>query len=273
MGEVFRTYNRLTGQVVALKRVRLPLSPVPTAVPVYEKGKTIRWQAPMMAPDAVQSPQVPLQVRTPTAFSRVPGSVLQILLHGPAQVPRFPELAATMPAPASDRDGKQALSATPGDFGAAPSFEFQALRVHLTQEFRTLAGLRHPHIVSVLDYGFDRDHQPDFTMELLEGGIPLDKAARGQPFWVQAGLLLQVLQALAYLHRRGVLHRDIKPGNILVISSPRGPQVKLLDFGLALLAQDLRTPSATIAGTIGYSAPKCWSACRQAKRPTCLRWG
>src|SRR5262249_37430568 len=88
------------------------------------------------------------------------------------------------------------------------------------------------------------------------GGQTLDEAARNQPIEVRVGLLLQTLQALAYLHRRGVLHRDLKPGNILVISGPRGPQVKVLDFGLALGTQELRTRFAEIAGTLGYMAPE-----------------
>lgn len=137
-----------------------------------------------------------------------------------------------------------------------PDREIEALRLHLTQEFRTLASLRHPHIVSVLDYGFDDDQQPYFTMELLEGAIPLDQAARDQPFSVQVGLLLQILQALTYLHRRGVLHLDLKPGNILVLRGLDGLHVKLLDFGLALLAGSLGAEQVQVLGTGGYVSPE-----------------
>lgn len=210
MGEVFRTYDRLTAQVVALKRVHLALPIALAASPAADKGET-----------------------SPLPATLAPW-------------------AGTRP----DSDGGPALLTVLGQAQRTPSPALQALRVHLTQEFRTLASLRHPHIVSVLDYGFDRDRQPYFTMEFLEDAIPLDKAARGLPFAVQVGLLLQVLQALTYLHRRGVLHRDLKPGNILVASGPRGPQVKLLDFGLALLAQELRSRLADIAGTLGYIAPE-----------------
>jgi serine/threonine protein kinase len=140
--------------------------------------------------------------------------------------------------------------------GPSASPELRALRLHLAQEFRTLAGLRHPHIVSVLDYGFDPGKQPYFTMEFLQNARTLDEAAGRHPFEVRVGLLLQILQALTYLHQRGVLHRDLKPGNILVVEGPRGPHVKLLDFGLARIARSPRSEHAEVAGTLGYIAPE-----------------
>jgi serine/threonine protein kinase len=88
------------------------------------------------------------------------------------------------------------------------SSERQAQRLALAQEFRTLSSLRHPHIISVLDYGFYADETPFFTMELLEGAKSLQDAAQGLPLSAQVDLLAQVAQALAYLHRHGVIHRD-----------------------------------------------------------------
>lgn len=134
------------------------------------------------------------------------------------------------------------------------SAQEQTLRLHLTQEFRTLSSLRHPHIVSVIDYGFADDRQPYFTMEFLEGAVSIDKAGRDQPLPVQVALLQQVLQAVTYLHRCGILHRDLKPGNILVTSGAQGLHIKVVDFGLALAARDIDLPN--IAGTLGYIAPE-----------------
>ncbi|HEX2622358.1 MAG TPA: protein kinase, partial [Phototrophicaceae bacterium] len=84
-------------------------------------------------------------------------------------------------------------------------------RLALAQEFHTLATLRHPHIISVLDYGFDEQRQPYFTMDLLENAQSITDYGRGQTVAVQVELLIQTLQALAYLHRRGIIHRDLKP--------------------------------------------------------------
>lgn len=132
----------------------------------------------------------------------------------------------------------------------------QALRVALAQEFRVLASLRHPNIVSVLDYGFDAERQPYFTMEFLPEALDVAAASRGQPLAQKVELLSQILHALTYLHRRGVLHRDLKPANILVLATPEGPRVKLLDFGLAVPNRSHRPGAAEVPGTPGYIAPE-----------------
>jgi tetratricopeptide (TPR) repeat protein/tRNA A-37 threonylcarbamoyl transferase component Bud32 len=130
------------------------------------------------------------------------------------------------------------------------------LRLALAHEFQLLASLRHPHIIHVLDYGFDEDRQPYFTMELLEHAQTLLEAGAGQPLHVQADLLTQTLQALAYLHRRGVLHRDLKPANLLVIPGANGTRhsVKVMDFGLSVLRG--QQPEDEAAGTPSYMAPE-----------------
>jgi len=79
----------------------------------------------------------------------------------------------------------------------------------LAEEFHTLATLRHPNIISVLDYGFDGKRQPFYTMELLDSAQPILQFAAGQPLSQQVELLLQLLHALAYLHRRGIVHREL----------------------------------------------------------------
>ncbi len=123
------------------------------------------------------------------------------------------------------------------------------VRLALAQEFRTLSSLRHPHIISVLDYGFDADRQPYFTMDLLEEGRTLLAAGENQPVEAQVTLLIQVLQALSYLHRRGILHRDLKPANVLV--NGHG-QAKVLDFGLSTAVEHAKGTS----GTLTYMAPE-----------------
>jgi eukaryotic-like serine/threonine-protein kinase len=125
-------------------------------------------------------------------------------------------------------------------------------RLALAQEFKTLASLRHPHIISVLDYGFDDVRQPYLTMELLKNAPTLIEAGRDQALAYQIGLLVQLLQALAYLHRRGIIHRDLKPDNVLVIND----HVKVLDFGLAVAREHLPDQNRDIYGTLAYMAPE-----------------
>jgi serine/threonine protein kinase len=90
-------------------------------------------------------------------------------------------------------------------------------RLELAREFSLLASLRHPNIISVLDYGFDTDRMPFFTMDLEENAVTIVDAGRGRPLLVQVDLLVQTLRALAYLHRHGILHRDLKPENVVVV--------------------------------------------------------
>ncbi len=125
-------------------------------------------------------------------------------------------------------------------------------RVTLAQEFRILASLRHPNIISVLDYGFDDTRQPYVTMELLDHAQTLLDAAQDQPMPARLDLLVQLLQALTYLHRRGVLHRDLKPSNVLVVNHV----VKVLDFGLSVMNE--QSPTGEVAGTPNYMAPELW---------------
>jgi serine/threonine protein kinase/Tfp pilus assembly protein PilF len=140
------------------------------------------------------------------------------------------------------------------DFASkAGTHDTDKLRLSLAQEFSILATLRHPHILSVLDFGFDSGGHPFYTMTLLEGatdcktyGIDLARSRR-------IVLMGQMLQALHYLHRRGILHRDLKPDNIFVT---RDEQVKVMDFGLAKQDKAQSSQSDTIVGTINYMAPE-----------------
>lgn len=131
-------------------------------------------------------------------------------------------------------------------FGTKPS-EGDLRRV-LAGEFRVLASLRHPHIISVLDYGFDADRVPYYTMTLVEDARTVVQAAPGLTLEGRVAAFAEMLQALAYLHRRGILHRDLKPGNVLV---DKYGVVKLLDFGLA--TQDRALGSS---GTLAYMPPE-----------------
>lgn len=127
-------------------------------------------------------------------------------------------------------------------------------RLAISTEFRTLATLHHPNIISVLDYGFDEDQLPYFTMSLLKNARSIRVVGAFHTHNTKINLLIQTLQALAYIHRRGVLHRDLKPSNILVTQDN---QVKVLDFGIATVTNLTGIDTKpTMVGTFAYMAPE-----------------
>lgn len=134
-------------------------------------------------------------------------------------------------------------------------------RLALAQEFRLLASLRHPNIVSVLDYGFDADRRPFFCMDLQENAQTIVDAGRQRPLLVRADLLVQLLRALVYLHRHGIIHCDIKPANVVVVDT----QVKVLDFGLSVYGDRLEPEAAPLAGTPLYMAPELLRGARPSQ--------
>ncbi len=126
--------------------------------------------------------------------------------------------------------------------------------VALANEFQLLASLHHPHVIRVLDYGFDHDKQPFFTMTLIDQPRTITDMGQGRSERVQVRLVVELLQALAYLHRRGVIHRDLKPDNAL--TDAQGA-VKVLDFGLAVLHEDYEEDEeGRVFGTLPYMAPE-----------------
>ncbi|NJL54472.1 serine/threonine protein kinase [bacterium] len=150
------------------------------------------------------------------------------------------------------------IQVSPGALNFASKSDVQdteELRLGLANEFSILATLRHPHILSVIDYGFDDEGHPFYTMTLLEGAKTFKDYALEHQVSKRYELLIQILRALHYLHRRGVLHRDLKPDNVLV--SPDG-QVKVMDFGLAKEEQGLSqsTGDGKLFGTLQYMAPE-----------------
>jgi serine/threonine protein kinase len=104
------------------------------------------------------------------------------------------------------------------------------------RERRILGALQHPHIARLLDAGVADDGQPYLAIEYVEGQpITTWCDAQHLPLAARIALVLQVLSAVQYAHQNLVVHRDLKPQNILV--TPEG-QVRLLDFGIAKLLGD-----------------------------------
>jgi len=147
---------------------------------------------------------------------------------------------------------KQVTTATERLVFTTLTSESTDLRLSLAREFQMLSSLRHPNIIGVRDYGFDELRQPYFTMDLLENAQTIIEAGRGQSIDTKSDLLTQLLQALVYLHRRGILHRDLKPNNILVVNG----QIKVLDFGLSAARDQREAASESVVGTLAYMAPE-----------------
>ncbi len=130
------------------------------------------------------------------------------------------------------------------------------------REVRTLRRFDHHNILTFYDYGRTEFGEVAMVTELLEG-CSLKDLIKSQP-WVEwprmVRVAIQVLDALAHAHGKGVVHRDIKPGNIFLQGGPdRTDKVKLLDFGLHLkpTADEARlTMQGRIAGTPFYVAPE-----------------
>ena len=125
----------------------------------------------------------------------------------------------------------------------------------LLAEAQAMARLNHPNIVAIYDAG-EEDGRSYIVMELVRGKT-LSEVESGQISYAQAlGYIRQVLEALDYANGQGVLHRDVKPSNILIVEDERN--VKLTDFGLARRTSDLTqtTRSGQIIGTISYLAPE-----------------
>ncbi|MFW6050822.1 MAG: serine/threonine-protein kinase [Myxococcota bacterium] len=129
------------------------------------------------------------------------------------------------------------------------------------QEARTAASLRHPSVVDVLDMGEDADGTVFLVLELLEGEPLVDLIEREGPLDPARtlDLLIPIMRALEAAHRRGVVHRDIKPDNIFVTPDEHGqPVTKLLDFGIAKVIESASTNTATgsVIGTPYYMSPE-----------------
>lgn len=120
------------------------------------------------------------------------------------------------------------------------------------QEQSVLARLQHPHIASFLDGGIAEDGTPWIAMQLVDGPR-IDVFARVLDVRGKVRLLLPVIEAVAHAHRHLVIHRDLKPGNILVDAHG---QPQLLDFGIAKLLSEAADGSSTRLLTPRYAAPE-----------------
>jgi len=122
------------------------------------------------------------------------------------------------------------------------------------QEARSAGALQHPNIVTVYELGKESE-TPFIAMEFLEGES-LESIIERRPVLTltrKVGYIIPVCRALDYAHKRGVVHRDIKPGNVMIT---KDGGVKVVDFGIARLMDSSHTQTNTIIGTLGYMSPQ-----------------
>ena len=139
-------------------------------------------------------------------------------------------------------------------FVPADDADRREYEVRFTQEARAAGKLGHPGIVTIYDVG--REGEVVYmAMELLEG-VDLGAQAETQRFPVPeaVGIVERVADALAFAHDRGVVHRDIKPPNIMLVGRGR---IKIMDFGIARMrSSDLKTQTGLMMGTPRYMSPE-----------------
>ena len=132
--------------------------------------------------------------------------------------------------------------------------ERRHLEARFLQEAKAAGSLNHPGIITIHDLGREGDYLY-IAMELLEGSELRDRMAHGMlPLHEAVDIAAQVAAALGAAHARGVVHRDVKPGNIMLL--PDG-HAKIMDFGIARMQKsDVRTQSGTMMGSPKYMSPE-----------------
>ncbi len=126
------------------------------------------------------------------------------------------------------------------------------------KEARALSKLRHPNVVSVLDFQTPEGEPPLLVMELLEGESLAALGRREAPLEPKRAvdIAIQILSGLAAAHAAGLVHRDVKPGNVWIANTLAGESVKLLDFGLVLSEDARLTRTGEEIGTPSFQAPE-----------------
>ncbi len=129
-----------------------------------------------------------------------------------------------------------------------------ALLERFYREAQSAGGLQHPNIVTIYDMGEAAD-LPYIAMELVEGENLEQIIARRTPLPLTLKLTyaMQACRAFDYAHKRGIVHRDIKPGNVML---GKDGNVKVVDFGIARVLENSKTQTGMLIGTFAYMSPE-----------------
>lgn len=121
------------------------------------------------------------------------------------------------------------------------------------QEQQFLAQLEHPNIARFIDGGYTTGQHPFVVMEFVSGKHILDEAFNALPVRKKLGLFIKVCQAIQYIHQHLIIHKDLKPNNILINAEW---EPKILDFGIARSLDQEHTQTMTLALTPRYASPE-----------------
>src|ERR1700730_11854033 len=129
-----------------------------------------------------------------------------------------------------------------------------ALLQRFYREAQSAGGLQHPNIITIYDMG-EEGKVPFIAMELVEGENFEQVIARraAMPISLKLGYAMQACRAFDYAHKRGIVHRDIKPGNVMV---NKEGTVKVVDFGIARVLEASKTQTGMLIGTFAYMSPE-----------------
>jgi len=131
--------------------------------------------------------------------------------------------------------------------------------IQFQSEARALSGLKHKCIMEILDFGTTPSGIPYMVLEYING-VPLSKQIENLgplPLMMALSIFHDLCEALNHAHNKGVLHRDVKPSNIILVSQDNGYLPKIIDFGIAVLgSQDDTGTTQSAAGSPPYMSPE-----------------
>ena len=144
-----------------------------------------------------------------------------------------------------------------------PGMDTRQVIARFEAERQAVAMMDHPNIAKVLDAGTTDSGRPYFVMELVKG-VPITKYCdeKHLPLRERLELFMQVCQAVQHAHQKGIIHRDIKPNNVLVAEYDNRAVPKVIDFGVAkataqkLTERTMFTEFGQVLGTMEYMSPE-----------------
>ncbi|MBL4658931.1 MAG: serine/threonine protein kinase [Alcanivoracaceae bacterium] len=130
-------------------------------------------------------------------------------------------------------------------------------RTAFLNEIQILADLQHPNIVTIIDAGFNKNNEPWMVLEYIQG-VHIDEYITQQQLTIKKiiSLIIDISEALSYIHQKYIFHLDIKPGNILIKTADGIAQPFLIDFGVSLTHEKTDKTTQNILATPAFASPE-----------------